>query len=266
MTDTHDTSLSNQIGKCPICNRDSSDGFACMRCDFRIHSQLDDLLELWDAAHYELTPGKGGHGSHSSERTIGLNVSALSFIAGDDILHFLHDWERIIRADRQLTPPALLPKHGLVDEISNSIAFHKAHLDWSTTQPWIADYARELAVLHGTGMAAARRFVERVRRIPCPADNAEGLPCGNLLVVREDDLLAIFECRRCGSEWNSFRLISVALSDPASQFWLDTEAIAAWLGVTERRVRQIAKEHNIAKRGQLLDFKAIIQARTELVS
>lgn len=250
--------------QCPICHRASDDEFACNRCHFRVASQLDDLLELWDAAHYELTPGKGGHGSHSSERTIGLNVAALSFIAGDDILHFLHDWERLIRTDRQLTPPALLPKRQLVDEIHQSVAFHKAHLEWSMTQPWISDYARELAVLHGQGMAAARRFVQRVRRIPCPADTAEGLPCGNLLIVREDDLLAIFECRRCGSEWNSFRLISVALSDPASQFWLDTEAIAGWLGVTERRVRQIAKEYNIARRGQLYDFKAIIQTRAEL--
>lgn len=250
---------------CPVCDyRVASEGL-CRKCHAKFHKMLDDLLELWEDAHLELLPGRGGHGSHSSEQSIGLNVAALSFIAGHDILNLLHEWEKLIRSERSLTPPALLPPKDLWRELEDAVKFQQQHLVWSSTQDWFPDYISELRALHGQGLAAARRFVERVRRIPCPADNAEGLPCGNLLIVREDDLLEIFTCRRCRAEWNSFRLIAVALADPASKFWLDAEAIAAWLGVTERRVRQIAKEHDIAKKGELYDFKAIIESRAELV-
>jgi hypothetical protein len=246
---------------CPLCNYPIAVEGLCRRCVTRLHTQLDDLIDLWRAAHDELLPGKGGHGSASSERTIGLNVAALSFIAGDDILGLLHEWEKYIRTDRGLTPPAMLPKLPLEQEIATAIKFAQAHLEWSGTQPWIDDFARELRDLHGMATAAARKFVEKVRRIPCPADNEEGLPCGNLLAVRDDELLEVFGCRRCGSQWTSFRLIAVALANPGGQFWLDIEAIAAWIGITERGVRQIIARHDIARRGQLYDFKAILKAR-----
>lgn len=251
----------DQNHNCPLCNFGSNTEGLCRRCHARLHTQLDDLLELWQAAHEELLPGKGGHGSAGSERTIGLNVAALSFIAGDDILKVLHEWEKYIRTERGLTPPALLKKLPLPQEIAAAVAFAQAHLEWSGTQEWIDDFAKELRDLHASGVAAARRFVERVRRIPCPGDTSEGLPCGNLLVVQDQDLLEVFGCRRCGTEWTSFRLIAVALSNPASTFWLDAEAIAAWMGLSERRVRQIAAQNEIARKGNLYDFKAIVATR-----
>ena len=248
---------------CPLCQHASNVEGLCHKCHRRLHTQLDDLLELWDAAHLELLPGKGGHGSSSGERTIGLNVAALSFVAGDDILGLLHEWEKQVRADRGLTPPALLKKEPtLRDEISAAVSFAQAHLDWMGTQDWIADFARELRDLHSMATAAARKFVERVRRIPCPADNAEGLPCGNLLAVRDDQLLEVFSCRRCGSEWTSFRLIAVALSEPTREVWLDAEAIGGYLGMEPNYVHKFARRHHITKRGQLYDFKAVIAART----
>ena len=247
--------------QCPLCNFWQQSQGLCNRCTGRIHSQLDDLLELWKAAHDELLPGKGGHGSSSGERTIGLNVAALSFIAGDDILGLLHEWEKEVRSERGLTPPALLKKLPLEQEIAAAIAFTQSHLKWMGAQEWIGDFARELRELHGSATAAARRFVEKVRRIPCPADNAEGLPCGNPLIIRDEQILDLFTCHRCGSEWSSYRLIAVALADQSQEFWLDIEAIAAWIGITERGVRQIAQRHGIAKRGQLYDFKAILSVR-----
>ena len=247
--------------QCPLCNFWHQNEGLCHRCTSRLHTQLDDLLELWKEAHGELLPGKGGHGSSSGERTIGLNVAALSFIAGDDILGLLHEWEKEVRYERGLTPPAMLKKLPLEQEIAAAIAFAQSHLEWMGTQSWIGDFARELRDLHGSATAAARRFVEKVRRIPCPADNAEGMPCGNLLIIRDEDILDLFTCRRCGAEWTSYRLIAVALADPSQQFWLDVEAIAAWIGISERGVRQIIQRHDIAKKGQLYDFKAILSAR-----
>ena len=73
---------------CPICAKESTG--LCQRCEMRIHRHLEDIKDFYEAAHAELIPGNGGHGSSSGERTIGINVAALSFIAGDDILKVLH--------------------------------------------------------------------------------------------------------------------------------------------------------------------------------
>lgn len=233
----------------------------CQRCHARLHAQLDDLAELWSAAHGELLPGNGGQGSSSGERTIGLNVSALSFIAGDDILGVLHEWEALIRQERILTPPALLIKKSLPNEIADAIAFAQSHLLWASNQDWFADYVAEIGDLHRLGLGAARRFTEKVRRIACPGNRVDGLPCNNPMRLRHDDLLALSCCKVCGTEWNTVRLIAVAMADPEKEIWLDADAIASWLNISDRRVRQIAKKHGLSRRGQLYDLKEVLVVR-----
>ena len=245
---------------CAMCNHQISTPGICHRCHNRIHSQLDDLLEFWKAAHDELLPGRTGSGGRSSERTIGLNVNALSFIAGDDIIGMLHEWEKLIREERDLTRPANMPKRSLTDEISKSIAFAQHHLAWSATQPWISDFAAELRALHAQGMAAARKFVEKPRKIACPAETEEGGTCGNFLNINHEDPLEIFHCRRCKTQWTTLRLVAVALSDPARKVWLDAEAIGKWVGISDRHVRRIALANGVGKRGQLYDLNAFRNA------
>jgi hypothetical protein len=230
-----------------------------------MHRQLDDLFELWQAAHDELLPGKGQGGSSSSERSIGLNVQALSFIAGNDLLDVLHEWEKLVRSERQLTPPAMVKKLPLDQEIKAAVKFAQVHLTWSGEQPWIGDFATELRDLHGTAMAAARQFAQRIRRIACPSDQADGTACGNSLPIREENLMDVFTCRRCQSEWTTLRLMMVALADPRREVWLDAEAIAGYMGISDRRVRQIAREIKARRKGQLLDFKAILATRTKAI-
>lgn len=242
---------------CPLCNHPSAQLGLCQRCHNRIHSQLDDLLEFWKAAHDELLPGRTGSGGRSSERTIGLNVAALSFIAGNDILDLLHEWESLIRQDRGLTPPALVAKpSSLGDEIADAIGFAQRHLAWSGSQDWFGDFASELRALHSQGMAAARRFVEKPRKIACPAEFDDGRHCGNFLAINHEDPLELFECKKCKSEWTTLRLVAVALSDPHRQVWLDAEAIGRWMGISDRHVRRVARTHNIDKRGNLFDLNA----------
>jgi hypothetical protein len=245
---------------CPLCNREVSVEGMCQRCHNRIHSQLDDLLEFWKLAHEELLPGKSGNGGRSSERTLGLNVAALSFIAGDDILGCLHEWEKIIRQDRNLTRPAFIKKADLVTELHNAVEFAQTHLQWSGTQEWIGDFRQELRELHSQGMAAARQFVQKTRKIACPAEIEEGGICGNLLAINSDDPLDIFHCRKCESEWTTLRLVAVAMSDPNRQVWLDAEAISKWMGITERHVHRIAKKNKVSKRGQLYDVSQLRSA------
>lgn len=248
---------------CALCNFTIEADGICRKCFRRIYTQLEDLLELWMLAHGELNPSRGagsGGGGHR-EPSLGINVSALNFIAGSDILGILHEWEKEIRCERGLTPPALLSKGSVAQEITKAVDFAKTHLEWSSTQPWIADFAREVRALHAQGMAAARQYVIHSRKIACPADDRDGLPCGQFLALREDDLMELFTCKRCGSEWSTFRLIAVALAHPYAEFWLDAEAIAKWLSISERRVHQIVKTNRIQKRGQLIDVKAVIAVR-----
>lgn len=242
---------------CPLCNFQMSQVGLCNRCSRKIHRMLDDLNVFWKAAHDELLPGRSGSGGRSSERTIGLNVSALSFIAGDDILGLLHEWEKLIREDLQLTKPALIAKLPLDQEIAKAIEFAQVNLPWSATQGWFGDFVSELRELHAVGMTAAKMFVQKTRRIACPAETAEGLPCGQLLKINDEDPLDIFTCKQCQTEWTTLRLVAVALSDPNRIVWLDAEAISKYVGVTERHVHRVARKHQIARKGQLYDVNAI---------
>lgn len=218
---------------------------------------LDDLLEFWHSAHGELLPGKSGSGGRSSERTIGLNVNALSFIAGDDILGCLHEWEKLIRQDRNLTPPAFLKKLPLSDELHAAVEFAQVHLQWSGAQAWIGDFSDELRELHSKGVTAAKAFVQKARKIPCPAEIGDGGVCANPLRINTDDPLDIFQCRKCESQWTTLRLVAVAMSDVKREVWLDAEAIGNFIGVSERHVHRLAKRHDVKRRGQLYDLNAL---------
>ena len=260
--------LENQLVKCPLCSHHSKIEGLCQRCEARIHSQLDDLFELWDAAHGELTPSKGsGSGGRSSERTIGLNVNALSFIQGADILGILHEWEKFIRGALKLTPPALVEKQPtLAGEIDATIKFMQTHLRFLASTDYIEDFAQELTALHALGTTAAKKFTEKATRIACPADREDGLPCGWMLRITDEqkhDPLMIISCRACKSEWTTLRLVQVALSTKGAELWLDVETIAQWLEITPRQVQRLAKQHNVKKRGTLYDVVAMKNIRAK---
>jgi hypothetical protein len=243
---------------CVLCNKSATQGGICHKCERRILMQLDDLMEFWKAAHEELLPGRSGNGGSSSERTIGVNVAALSFVAGDDILGMLHEWEKLIREDRKLTPPALIVKKStLAEEIKDAVDFAKLHLPWSGTQPWIDDFAKELKELHKTGMSAAKAWVSKAKMIPCPAELADG-QCNQVLKINADDPLAIFGCRKCDTQWTTLRLVAVALSDRTREIWVDSEAIANWVGMSQRNVQRIVKDQKIARRGELINLNAFL--------
>ena len=248
---------------CSLCQREVQAEGLCQRCHRWIHRMLDDLYDLWKASHGELLPGNGGAGSSSGERTIGVNVAALSFIAGDDILKILHSWESEVRQERGLTPPAFLKKLSLEDEIKTAIRFAQAHLDWMGQQPWIGDFAGEVKDLVAIGNAAARRTADKVKRIACPADTAEGLPCGQILKLSDEGLLDVVECRLCGTQWTAIRLMAVALADNRKEIWLDADAIASYLNVDPSAVHKYCKRNKISKRGYLYNLKEILTKRKE---
>lgn len=245
---------------CTICTKPTEQVGLCARCHNGLHKKLDDILEFWQLAHNELLPGKSGNGGRSSERTIGLNVNALSFIAGHDILGCLHEWEKLIREARELTPPALVEKaKNLEDEITQAVKFAQVNLAWSGTQDWIGDFAGEVKDIHSQGMQAAKQFVEKTRRIPCPAETDTGT-CGKFLKIDQENPMDIFECRQCGSQWTTLRLVAVAMSGK-HDIWLDAEALAKWMRISERHVYRLAKKYKLPKRGELFEARAMIEAQ-----
>ena len=222
---------------------------------------LGELTTLWTAAHQCLEPHRGGHGSNTGEPTLGVNLTALDYCTGRPILDILHGWERIIREDRNLTPPALVPAKGSIgQEIAATVKFHLAHLDWSATQPWIDDFHTELATIHSQGQAASRTQLAPVRRIKCPTPTETGT-CGWMLSVDDADITTAITCRRCHTNWTVGRLIAVGTADAQSEIWLDSESIGQWLGITAGQVRRICRTHRVPARRNLIELNAFLAAR-----
>ena len=242
---------------CQICNRGTEVEGACRICLMKVKSSLVELPALHLEAQMFITPGRSGSGKVSAERSIGVNVSALDFSMATELLRTLHSWEVIIRSDRKLTPPALVPKEeSLEAEVEATVKFHCTHLEWSLAQEWAVEFASEVYGLHAKGRSAAKRFTEQARRIPCPTDD-----CKKFVVIDVENLMDDVSCYGCKESWSVLRLIALAMSNPDKKFYLDVEAIAAWIGTTERTVYNLIKTHKVERRGSLYDLSAIIKGR-----
>lgn len=223
----------------------------------RVKVQLDAIPTLQQEASDHLDPARTGSGGVSVERSIGINVSALDFSMAKETLAILHGWESIIREERALTPPALVKAEPTTEaEVEATCKFHLAHLEWSANQDWFEDFASEVAEIHAKGMAAAKRYVEQPRRIPCPTDE-----CSKFIVIDAENLMDDVTCFGCKQSWTVLRLVALAMSNPNRKFYLDVEAIALWLGITQRQVYKIIRANNIERKGSLYDLAGVIAAK-----
>lgn len=174
-----------------------------------------------------------------------------------ELLGILHSWESEIRSARQLTPPALLVKEPTIEaEVQATCDFHIAHLEWTLGQEWAKDFHDEVKEQHAKGMGAAKRFVEQPRRIPCPTDD-----CHKFVVIDAENLMSDVTCFGCKESWTVLRLVALAMSNPTRKFFLDVEAIALWLGLSQRQVYKIIKANKIDRNGELYDLAGVIKAR-----
>ena len=243
---------------CSICNRTTQVEGACRICFMKVKSSLTELPALHFEAQMFIAPGRSGSGKVSAERSIGVNVSALDFSMATELLRIMHSWEVIIRSDRKLTPPALLVKEPTLEaEVQATVDFHCTHLEWSLAQEWAVEFASEVYGLHAKGRSAAKRFTEQARRIPCPTDD-----CKRFVVIDVENLMDDVSCFGCKQSWSVLRLIALAMSNPDKKFYLDVEAIAAWIGTTEKTVYNLIKTHKVERRGSLYDLSAIVKARS----
>ena len=251
---------------CNLCNRTIKvEGVVetvCFRCQSKLIKQLSELPELQYEAGKYLTPGRSGSGSPSTERSIGINVNALDFSMATELIAILHGWEQIIRSERQLTPPALMVKERTRDlEVEATCQFHLKHLAWTLAQPWAPDFAIEVAAVYAKGIAACKQFVEQPRRIPCPSDDCLKMVVIDAHRIHENGIQEEVTCFGCKQSWSILRLITLALNNPTKKFYLDIEAIALWLQISERQVRNIIKSGKIQRQGNLYNLADVIKAR-----
>lgn len=248
---------------CTICHKPSKNEGACWSCRLKLQSHLIELPELQSASNEFISPSRTGSGAVSTERSIGVNVSALDFSMATELLAILHGWEAMVREARSLTPPALLKKEATTEaEVKATCDFHLAHLDWTVAQDWASDFAGEVAQLHAKGMAAAKRFTEQPRRIPCPTDECKKFVVIDAVKVKENGLGDEVTCFGCRQSWSLIRLVTLAMTNPTRKFFLDVEAIALWLGIKPRQVYSIIKENGIQKQsGNLYNLGDVINAR-----
>jgi hypothetical protein len=240
--------------KCANCNRNADEQVLCKGCAGHLQRSLAELPVQVAEAHKYLAPTKGGHGTNTGEPVIAINVTALDWITGKPITDILWEWEKLIREERRLTPPAYLEP--VADEVKATVAFHLAHLNWTLEQPWVSDYCDEILALHKQGQVASRSQRDPVRRIACPSPHPddEAKYCNKMLAVESNDLTESLVCSRCKTHWTPARLVAVAMSDPNRVAWLDIESIAVWVGISERHARRVAHSSNIERKGQLFNF------------
>lgn len=228
---------------------------------------MTQMLASIPALHTEagncLEPVSGSHAQGSSERPIGINVAALDFSMANDLLAILWGWESIIRMERKLTAPALLPllanRHA---QVLDTCTFHLVHLEHSVTTSWVKDFFDEITKLHGQGMNAARKTEPKPQRISCPAEHSDGLPCGRMLSLETSDLQSIIFCSGCSTEWSPARLIAVKTADRTRMWWIDIEAAAGFLALSERQIRRIVKSKKVKRKGQLYDLHGLMDSRS----
>lgn len=228
--------------RCVVCRRDVEDRLACADCQQRMDAQLADIVEFYALAEGELLPGSGT-GSRGTERSLGVRLSALDYLAGHDAVTILATWEGEWREHYGLSSEPMIGRPGPL--LTRSVAFLRAWLPRACDDhPAIDDFATELRDCWAEGRTAARCAPATSETIKCPADD-ESHPsgiCGYRVAIDEDHLHGRVRCKRCGTDWDVPHLMHVAISTPGAEFWADPESAAGYFGVHQEQLKKWARK------------------------
>ena len=116
---------------------------------------------------------------------------------------------------------------------------------WMTTEPdWpIDDFADEVRACTRVLRRWDATAEDRGTMVRCPTVTDAG-ECGYRLSYRDMDEQVT--CRRCGQTRDASTLALIAMSD-GREVWLDPEAAAKWLCVSEVTLRRMARKGDIER-------------------
>ena len=263
---------------CPICNRDTTS--TCHRCIHRMRRHLTDIPTNYLTAKHQLTPGKSD--GRSNERSIGVRITALDFLAGNDVLRTLEDWERDWRTFFQLTPFGEATAQRAVShakqrnnnteydgtylQLNACVTFLDSWLDKAAqSHPAITDFAQELRDQWRISQHAANIHPPNTWLVTCPAtlDNTD---CGNKLHITGQDFDTTITCRRCHTPWPVERLLRVAASDSQAEIWLAPEDAAHLFGIHISTLKRWARRGHIKKAHGQYEHHSIRDAITGVIT
>lgn len=245
--------------ECAICARSVNNDVVCHSCRRNLLAHLTEIPSLQSGAAEWLVPSRSGSGQVSTERSIGINVSALDVSMAKELLSVLYKRAGQIRESRNLSPLVKIMK-STENQVKELCSFHLTHMEFSFTQPFIQEFAYEIKQFHAKGMAANKMFTERPRRIPCPTEG-----CLKNIVI-SDNILDEITCFGCKTSRSIYMIINLAMSNPDRAFMLDLEACGQWLNLSNKELKSLIKFHDIPRRGQLFDLKALTKAKNQLVN
>lgn len=237
---------------CVICTRpipiERGDVLACGPCETKMHDRLADIVNYYALTEGELVPGSGT-GTRGSERSLGVRLAALDFLAGNDVVAVLASWESEWREHYGLTIQPMLTRPTPL--LARSVAFLRAWLPRACTDhPAVDEFARELHDCWQTARNAARMSPARTMTITCVADIERAgttRTCSSRIPVSPDNITSQVTCNRCRTTWDVPHLIHVAISTPGAELWADPEAAAGYFHVDPSTLRKWARAGRIRR-------------------
>jgi hypothetical protein len=245
----------NLLKKCVVCGKDA-DFMACLACESNMRRQLADIPKFAKLASQRLEPRPGGQ--RGTERGFGLSMAALEASCGHDAIAVLECWVRDFRETYGLVPYGIasedIPQASLLKDICS---FLNTWLAKACEQHLAIDlFAAELrqqwsAMREGAGETPANSWV-----VACPADvemmdeddnEIKTVLCLAPIKIKDADFDAEVTCRSCKQHWKVSRLLYVGASAKTSGVYVDSEAAAHYLGVSERELRRMAKAGKVKR-------------------
>lgn len=273
--------------KCVLCARRNrqteAEAHVCAPCAGWLQREVAEILRLAADAAAWVSPGSTGS---SGARSVPGSRPPLRVDALDPeltpvpqpgqpsevwptVLEVCEAWERMTREMRGLAPygPASAARaRGMALErartalggtdgaggvndtsvtLTGCVAFLGRQVAWMTTESDfpVDDFADEI----GACVRVLRRWdsttEERGTMVRCPTVTDAG-ECGYRLSYRDMD--EPVTCRRCGQTRDAATLALIAMSD-GREVWLDPEAAAKWLCVSEPTLRRMARRGEIQR-------------------
>lgn len=241
---------------CLICRRPQpTNTLACPICQTRMDDQLRDIVDFYALAEGELTPGSSS-GNRGNERSLGIRLSALDFVAGHDVIDVLASWEADWRDTYTLTTPTHITRPAPL--LARTVTFLRTWLPRAChDHPAIDDFAHELADNWATARTAARMSPRTGLGIECPGDDTrhdDGL-CHARIPVDTEQSRGQVMCRRCRTIWDVPHLMHVAIA--TTHIWADPEAAAGYFGITTSDLTRLARRTAVTPSHGRYDMHAL---------